>query len=107
VLGVACGVPTAEGGLVAEMEGITLTVTFGAQVQALIARFGETVAPGDMLLSNDPFSAGPRACGFLHRASRVRGRPARHPGAQRGHYPSCRSAGSRDRSPPPSIVSGA
>lgn len=86
-LDVARGIRTAEGELVAEMDGITLMVTCGTQVQALIASFGETVAPGDMLLSNDPFAGGPRACGFRHRASRVRGRPDRHPRAQRGPLP--------------------
>lgn len=65
VLDFACGILTPEGELVAQMNGITLfTGTFGAQVQALIARFGEDVAPGDVLLSNDPFAGGTHACDF-------------------------------------------
>ncbi|SFD78534.1 hydantoinase B/oxoprolinase family protein [Roseivivax sediminis] len=63
VLDFACGILTPEGELVAQMNGITLfTGTFGTQVQALIARFGEDVAPGDVLLTNDPFAGGTHAC---------------------------------------------
>ena len=65
VLDFACGLLTAEGELVAQMNGITLfTGTFGTQVQALIARFGDDLADGDILLSNDPYAGGTHACDF-------------------------------------------
>ncbi|MEM6439624.1 MAG: hydantoinase B/oxoprolinase family protein [Pseudomonadota bacterium] len=65
VLDFACGILTASGELVAQMNGITLfTGTFGAQVQALAARFEGDVAEGDVLLSNDPFAGGTHACDF-------------------------------------------
>ncbi|MBP2550581.1 N-methylhydantoinase B [Neorhizobium galegae] len=65
VLDFACGVLTAEGELVAQMNGITLfTGTFGAQVKALIARFGDSLADGDILLTNDPYAGGTHACDF-------------------------------------------
>ena len=59
VLDFACGILTAEGELVAQMNGITLfTGTFGAQVRSLIRQFGADILPGDILLTNDPFSGG-------------------------------------------------
>jgi N-methylhydantoinase B len=65
VLDFACGVLSAEGELVAQMNGITLfTGTFGAQVKALIARFGTNLEDGDILLTNDPYAGGTHACDF-------------------------------------------
>lgn len=65
VLDFACGLLTAEGELVAQMNGITLfTGTFGAQVKALIARFKGNMADGDVLLTNDPYAGGTHACDF-------------------------------------------
>jgi len=65
VLDFACGVLTSEGELVAQMNGITLfTGTFGTQVKALIARFGDDLADGDILLTNDPYAGGTHACDF-------------------------------------------
>lgn len=65
VLDFACGLLTAEGELVAQMNGITLfTGTFGAQVKALIARFEGDLADGDVLLTNDPYAGGTHACDF-------------------------------------------
>lgn len=65
VLDFACGLLTAEGELVAQMNGITLfTGTFGTQVKGLIARFGDDLADGDILLTNDPYSGGTHACDF-------------------------------------------
>jgi N-methylhydantoinase B len=65
VLDFACGLLTAEGELVAQMNGITLfTGTFGAQVKALIARFAGDMADGDVLLTNDPYAGGTHACDF-------------------------------------------
>lgn len=65
VLDFACGLLTAEGELVAQMNGITLfTGTFGVQVRALIAKFAGNLADGDILLSNDPYAGGTHACDF-------------------------------------------
>ncbi|MBT9372279.1 hydantoinase B/oxoprolinase family protein [Rhizobium sp. CSW-27] len=65
VLDFACGVLTAEGELVAQMNGITLfTGTFGTQVKGLLARFGADLAEGDVLLTNDPYAGGTHACDF-------------------------------------------
>jgi N-methylhydantoinase B len=65
VLDFACGLLTADGELVAQMNGITLfTGTFGVQVKALIGKFGGNLADGDILLSNDPYAGGTHACDF-------------------------------------------
>ncbi|MCM2441773.1 hydantoinase B/oxoprolinase family protein [Agrobacterium vitis] len=65
VLDFACGVLTAKGELIAQMNGITLfTGTFGRQVKALIDRFGTDMADGDILLTNDPYAGGTHACDF-------------------------------------------
>lgn len=65
VLDFACGVLTAQGELVAQMNGITLfTGTFGTQVRALIDKFGNDLADGDILLTNDPYAGGTHACDF-------------------------------------------
>ncbi|WFS04372.1 hydantoinase B/oxoprolinase family protein [Rhizobium tumorigenes] len=65
VLDFACGLLTAEGELVAQMNGITLfTGTFGVQVKALIGKFAGNLADGDILLSNDPYAGGTHACDF-------------------------------------------
>lgn len=65
VLDFACGLLTAEGELVAQMNGITLfTGTFGTQVKALIARFAGDMHDGDVLLTNDPYAGGTHACDF-------------------------------------------
>ncbi|WP_429923302.1 hydantoinase B/oxoprolinase family protein [Agrobacterium vitis] len=65
VLDFACGVLTAKGELIAQMNGITLfTGTFGRQVKSLIDRFGADMADGDILLTNDPYAGGTHACDF-------------------------------------------
>lgn len=65
VLDFACGLLTAKGELVAQMNGITLfTGTFGRQVKTLIDRFGSDLVDGDVLLTNDPYAGGTHACDF-------------------------------------------
>lgn len=65
VLDFACGILTPAGDLVAQMNGITLfTGTFGTQVRALLHRFAGQLAPGDVLLTNDPYAGGTHACDF-------------------------------------------
>ncbi|MCM2294090.1 hydantoinase B/oxoprolinase family protein [Allorhizobium sp. BGMRC 0089] len=65
ILDFACGLLTAEGDLVAQMNGITLfTGTFDRQVKSLIARFGNALEEGDILLTNDPYAGGTHACDF-------------------------------------------
>lgn len=65
VLDFACGLLTSGGELVAQMNGITLfTGTFGTQVKTLIERFGDNLADGDILLTNDPYAGGTHACDF-------------------------------------------
>ncbi len=65
VLDFACGILTPAGDLVAQMNGITLfTGTFGTQVRALLRRFADQLAPGDVLLTNDPYAGGTHACDF-------------------------------------------
>ncbi len=59
VLDFACGICTPAGDLVAQSNGITLfTGTFATQVRALAQRFENDMAPGDMFVTNDPFSGG-------------------------------------------------
>lgn len=59
VLDFACGICTPAGDLVAQSNGITLfTGTFATQVRALAQRFEDDMAPGDMFVTNDPFSGG-------------------------------------------------
>lgn len=70
VLDFACGVLTAKGELIAQMNGITLfTGTFGRQVKSLIDRFGADMADGDILLTNDPY-AGERMLAISRSSSR-------------------------------------
>jgi N-methylhydantoinase B len=65
VLDFACGLLTADGELVAQMNGITLfTGTFGRQVKSLITRFADNLSDGDVLLTNDPYAGGTHACDF-------------------------------------------
>lgn len=65
VLDFACGICTADCDLVAQTNGITLfTGTFAAQVRSLVARFGDDIAPGDVLLTNDPYAGGTHSCDF-------------------------------------------
>lgn len=65
VLDFACGLLTAKGELVSQMNGITLfTGTFGRQVKSLIARFADNLSDGDVLLTNDPYAGGTHACDF-------------------------------------------
>jgi len=65
VLDFACGLLTPNAELVAQMNGITLfTGTFAAQVKSLIERFESDLAPGDILLTNDPYHGGTHACDF-------------------------------------------
>lgn len=65
ILDFACGLLTADGELVAQMNGITLfTGTFGFQVRSLIDRFGPGLVDGDILLSNDPYAGGTHSCDF-------------------------------------------
>ncbi len=65
ILDFACGLLTADGELVAQMNGITLfTGTFGFQVRSLIDRFGPRLVDGDILLSNDPYAGGTHSCDF-------------------------------------------
>lgn len=64
ILDFACGLLTAEGELVAQINGITLfTGTFGFQVRSLIDRFGPRLVEGD-ILSNDPYAGGTHSCDF-------------------------------------------
>ncbi len=59
VLDFACGICTPAGDLVAQSNGITLfTGTFSRQVQALAGRFKDDMEPGDIFVTNDPFSGG-------------------------------------------------
>lgn len=65
ILDFACGLLTADGELIAQMNGITLfTGTFGFQVRSLIDRFGSRLVDGDILLSNDPYAGGTHSCDF-------------------------------------------
>ncbi len=58
VLDCACGISDAEGNLISQANGVTMfmgAVTFAAQ--AILRKFGkENLKPGDMFLSNDPYT---------------------------------------------------
>lgn len=65
VLDFACGICNKDGDLIAQTNGITLfTGTFGGQVKSVIEAFGDSLAPGDVIVTNDPFSGGTHACDF-------------------------------------------
>jgi N-methylhydantoinase B len=60
VLDFACGICNAKGELIAQTNGITLfTGTFGAQIRSVIDRFGVSIFPSDVIVTNDPFAAVP------------------------------------------------
>ncbi|WP_216654802.1 hydantoinase B/oxoprolinase family protein [Pseudogemmobacter hezensis] len=65
VLDFACGICTADAGLVAQTNGITLfTGTFGTQLQSVIDVYAGDIQPGDIFVTNDPYHGGTHACDF-------------------------------------------
>jgi N-methylhydantoinase B len=63
VLDFACGICDAEGQLIVQTNGITLfTGTFALQVKAIMRKHGDTLRPGDVFLTNDPFEGGTHTC---------------------------------------------
>lgn len=65
VLDFACGLCNVDGDLVAQTNGITLfTGTFATQVRAVHEKFGATLAPGDVFMTNDPYRGGTHGCDF-------------------------------------------
>lgn len=65
VLDFACGLTDDRARVVAQTNGLTLfTGTFAPQVQSILDRFGADLAPGDMYLTNDPYTGGTHKCDF-------------------------------------------
>jgi len=63
ILDFACGLCDGDGRLIAQGNGITLfTGTFSGQVRHLIERHAESLAPGDVFVSNQPYDGGTHAC---------------------------------------------
>ena len=63
VLDFACGLCDADGELIVQTNGITLfTGTFAPQVRSIVRRHGETMRPGDVFMTNDPFEGGTHSC---------------------------------------------
>ena len=63
VLDFACGLCDAGGELIVQTNGITLfTGTFAPQVRSIVRRHGETMRPGDVFMTNDPFEGGTHSC---------------------------------------------
>ena len=63
VLDFACGICDADGQLIVQTNGITLfTGTFALQVEAIKRKHGDTLRPGDVFLTNDPFEGGTHTC---------------------------------------------
>lgn len=63
VLDFACGICTRDCDLIAQTNGITLfTGTFATQVRSLVERFADDMAPGDVLVTNDPYAGGTHSC---------------------------------------------
>ncbi len=63
VLDFACGICDAEAQLIVQTNGITLfTGTFAPQVQSIMRKHGETIRPGDVFMTNDPFEGGTHSC---------------------------------------------
>lgn len=63
VLDFACGICTSDCDLIAQTNGITLfTGTFGTQIRSVVERFGDDLAPGDVLVTNDPYGGGTHSC---------------------------------------------
>ncbi len=59
VLDFACGICDEQGPLIAQSNGITLfTGTFSSQVQFIKRKFGRSMRPGDIFMTNDPFEGG-------------------------------------------------
>ncbi|MFO1067099.1 MAG: hydantoinase B/oxoprolinase family protein [Geminicoccaceae bacterium] len=59
VLDFATGICDATGELVAQNNGITLfTGTFATQVRAVLGRHGDSIADGDVFITNDPYEGG-------------------------------------------------
>ncbi|GAB5469072.1 MAG: hydantoinase B/oxoprolinase family protein [Rhodospirillales bacterium] len=62
ILDFACGLCDAQGRLIAQGNGITLfTGTFSEQVGHLIAKHGDSLAPGDVFIANHPYDGGTHA----------------------------------------------
>ena len=63
VLDFACGICSLAGDLVAQTNGITLfTGTFGTQVRTLHEKYADSLAPGDVFVTNDPYRGGTHGC---------------------------------------------
>jgi N-methylhydantoinase B len=59
VLDFACGICDAQAQLIAQSNGITLfTGTFSAQVAAIQRKYGDSMHPGDIFMTNDPYEGG-------------------------------------------------
>src|SRR5215510_12979768 len=65
VLDFACGICRLDSDLVAQTNGITLfTGTFSGQVKHIHDKFHGDIHPGDVFVTNDPFSGGTHSCDF-------------------------------------------
>jgi N-methylhydantoinase B len=63
VLDFACGLTDARGQVIAQTNGLTLfTGTFGPQVRSVIERYRADIEPGDLYITNDPYSGGTHKC---------------------------------------------
>ena len=63
VLDFACGVLDTKAQLIVQTNGITLfTGTFAFQLKAILKKFGDNMAPGDVYMTNDPFEGGTHTC---------------------------------------------
>jgi N-methylhydantoinase B len=63
VLDFACGLTDEGAQVVAQTNGLTLfTGTFGPQVESVLRRYGEDLAPGDIYMTNNPYEGGTHIC---------------------------------------------
>jgi N-methylhydantoinase B len=67
ILDFSCCICDADGRLVALSNGITiLTGTISSQLQAIRRKFGSTIRPGDVFISNDPYEGNTHTSDITH-----------------------------------------
>ena len=54
-----CGISDARGRLIAGSHGVAaFSALFGPQINAIAAKYGDTIRPGDVFMTNDPYLGG-------------------------------------------------
>ena len=54
-----CGISDASGRLIAGSHGVAaFSALFGVQINAIVAKYGDAIRPGDVFMTNDPYLGG-------------------------------------------------